>query len=174
VVIQTLWDRFWQWVVDRLHGLTLSLHHIPALQTAVTVILATLAVVLIARLAYVALSRDTAVWGTRHGRGGMAALTDPWSEAQRLATLGDFTGAAHALYAALLGAIARREPVRLHDSKTVGDYARELRGLASPRFGGFREFARAYETVVYGLGSCDRARYDRLLALATPLVQAPA
>ena len=172
--MQTLWDRFWTWLAERLGHITLSLRHIPGLRSAVIVILSILAVVLVARWAYIALSGDQAIARRRRGRGGPATLADPWEEAQRLAALGDYTGAAHALYAALLGAIARREPVRLHDSKTVGDYARELRRLASPRFTAFREFARAYETVVYGLGSCDRPRYDRLLALAAPLVQVAA
>jgi hypothetical protein len=30
----------------------------------------------------------------------------------------------------------------------------------------FREFARGYEYVVYGIGECDRDRYERLHGLA--------
>jgi Domain of unknown function (DUF4129) len=91
---------------------------------------------------------------------------DPWALAQRLAAEGDYTEAAHALYQGLLRALARRDNIRLHESKTVGDYTRELRSRASQRFGPFREFARTYEVVVYGLGTCDRDRYDRLHRLA--------
>jgi hypothetical protein len=128
--------------------------------------------VLIARAVYVAATHDTASLRRKRAAagGGGSTLRDPWETAQELAERGEYTEAAHALYAALLEAVARDEPVRLHASKTAGDYARELHRLNSSRFGGFREFARAYETVVYGLRACDRARYMRLLALASPLV----
>lgn len=92
--------------------------------------------------------------------------------AQELAARGEYTEAAHALYRALLEALARRERVRLHPSKTVGDYVRDLRQRSSSLFGRFRDFARSYETVVYGIGVCDRERYERLLALAAPIVRA--
>jgi hypothetical protein len=96
---------------------------------------------------------------------------DPWSASQQLAAAGDYTSAAHALYAALLESAARAEHIRLHPSKTVGDYVRELRVRSSSLFARFREFARSYEVVIYGVGSCDEARYQRLLALAVPIVR---
>jgi hypothetical protein len=96
---------------------------------------------------------------------------DPWQAAQDLAARGDFTEAAHALYAALLDSAARRQQVRLHPSKTVGDYARELRLRSSALFERFRAFARVYEVVVYGLDRCDASRYQRLLDLAGPVVR---
>lgn len=135
------------------------------------VALCVLATAIVARIIYLLFTEESATIRTRGAAGHGAAAVDPWTEAQRLAASGDYTGAAHSLYAALLDALTHCDPVRLHPLKTVGDYARELRGLASPRFPVFREFARAYEVVVYGFGSCDRARYDRLLSLATPLVQ---
>lgn len=105
----------------------------------------------------------------RHGAGGDAG--DPWSLAQSRAGAGDFTAAAHLLYAAVLTALVRRGAVRLHPAKTIGDYARELRGRAAGALlAPYREFARVYELVVYGTGSCDRERYERLRALAAPLV----
>lgn len=96
---------------------------------------------------------------------------DPWRASQDLAARGDFTQAAHALYAALLDSAARRQQVRLHPSKTVGDYARELRMRSSALLERFRAFAGVYEVVVYGLGQCDAARYQRLLELAGPAVR---
>lgn len=141
--------------------------------------LATLAVILAALAARAAWlfyrRRDRGVAeragsGWRGRRGGGAAR-DPWTLAQELAARGDYTDAAHALYRALLEAIAQRERVRLHPSKTVGDYVRDLRARSSSLFVRFRDFARSYETVVYGLGSCDRERYERLRALAAPIVQ---
>jgi len=97
------------------------------------------------------------------------SVGDPWALAQRLAAAGQYTEAAHALYQGLLRAVARHDHIRLHESKTVGDYTRELRSRSSERFGPFREFARTYEVVVYGLGTCDRDRYDRLQRLAVAM-----
>jgi hypothetical protein len=87
-----------------------------------------------------------------------------------LAAAGQYTDAAHALYAALLEGVARREQLRLHPSKTAGDYLRELRRRSSQLVPTFRDFARLYEVVVYGLGSCDRDRYERLYVLATGML----
>ncbi len=92
-------------------------------------------------------------------------------DAEQLAASGRFTEAAHVLYAALLSAIGRRGHVRLHPSKTIGDYLRELRRGSPSMVDRFREFARTYELVIYGLGECDRERYTRLRSLALPLVQ---
>jgi hypothetical protein len=98
---------------------------------------------------------------------------DPWALAQRLAADGNYTDAAHALYQGLLLLLARYDHLRLHESKTVGDYARELRQRSSQRFAPFRDFARTYEVVVYGLGTCDRDRYDRLERLAEAITGTP-
>jgi hypothetical protein len=99
--------------------------------------------------------------------------TDWWNTAQKLAAENDYTGAAHALYLALIGAAARRGLVSLHESKTTGDYLRELRrrpyGIDLPRF---TDFTRSYETVIYGIGTCDRDRFATLNALAANLLQA--
>jgi len=97
---------------------------------------------------------------------------DPWQAAEAFAAGGDFTSAAHALYLALLEAGARRGELHIHPSKTVGDYARELRARSSAMLTRFRDFGRSYELVVYGQGQCDRQRYEGLLALATPVVRA--
>lgn len=94
---------------------------------------------------------------------------DPWALAQRLAGAGNYTDAAHALYRALLQAVARREQVRIDPAKTTGDYVRDLRRRSSALVTPFRDFARTYEVVVYGLGVCDRPRYERLLTLASAI-----
>lgn len=104
-------------------------------------------------------------------RAAQVRWDDPWRASQDLAARGDFTQAAHALYAALLDSAARRQQVRLHPSKTVGDYARELRMRSSALLERFRAFAGVYEVVVYGLGQCDADRYRRLLELAGPVVR---
>ena len=60
--------------------------------------------------------------------------------------------------------------VRLHASKTVGDYARELRERSSSTLGRFRDFGRSYESVIYGGLPCDQSRFETLRALAAPVV----
>lgn len=96
---------------------------------------------------------------------------DPWAAAQELAAQGDFTGAAHALYVALLGSLARRDLLRLHPSKTIGDYLRELRRRPAAPVQTVHEFARTYEIVAYGLRACDADRYARLHALAARVIE---
>lgn len=95
----------------------------------------------------------------------------PWQTALMLAERGDYTAAAHALYAALLEFIARNAGVELHESRTIGDYVRELSRRSSNLLGRFRNFAHTYEAVIYGTGFCDRDRYQRLLSLARELVE---
>lgn len=98
--------------------------------------------------------------------------TDWWSTAQALAARDDYTGAAHALYLALIAFASRAGLVSLHESKTTGDYLRELRQkpgtMDLPRFS---DFTRSYEMVIYGIGTCDRDRYLRLNTLASELLE---
>lgn len=176
----SLWDRFLGWLIERLSALFRwieslfgTVHRSPPLYWAVLALLALILAALIWRavqlwrLRGIARAEAMAWDSTVYRRAGR----DPWQVSQELAARGDFTGAAHALYAALLESAARRQEVRLHPSKTVGDYVRELRGRSSSLFARFRDFARSYETVIYGLGRCDEERYRRLHALAVPIVR---
>ena len=172
---ESILDRFLGWIVHWIGVLFQAVFGSrSAYWTAVTVIVVLLAAAF-GRAAYLGyLGRDQraesrGLW-SRAGAGGGR---DPWLLAQELAARGNHTDAAHALYRALLEALARHDRVRLHPSKTVGDYVRDLRQRSSSLFTSFRDFARSYETVVYGVGFCDPERYERLLALATPIVQAP-
>jgi hypothetical protein len=95
---------------------------------------------------------------------------DPRAEAERLAREGRYADAAHALYRALLEALARREAIRLHSSKTSGDYARELRARGSAAADAFRRFARAYDRLLFGHGEVDAAAYEALRDHASRLL----
>lgn len=167
----TIWQRIVSWLDGLLSRLLEAIGSSAGAQWAARVLLVTVAVLVIGRLLYLA----WAAWQERAtprllgaarlgARGG-----DPWQRAQVEAGAGRYTEAAHLLYQALLTMLAGRERLRLHESKTAGDYARELRARSSSAFEGFRDFARVYETVVYGLQYCDRERYERLHALATAL-----
>ena len=175
----SLWSRFWGFVGEMFHRFLLwilpafgVLRKSPPLFWTLIVGLALLTAAVIVRSVYLWRAR-TALriagqgWEMQPG----ATRGDAWAAAQQLAARGDFTAAAHALYAALLDAGARQNQLRLHPSKTAGDYVREVRKRSSPIFPGFRDFARAYELVIYGLGECNRDRYERLLSLALPIVR---
>ena len=93
-----------------------------------------------------------------------------WSAAQHAAGKGDYTQAAHLLYAALLQSLSQRERLRLHSSKTAGDYARDLRAKSSPSWSPFRKFVQAFEFIAYGRRECTRDEFERLRALAEPVM----
>ena len=170
---ESLWQRFAAWLARWFAELRELLSGSPRLGWTMIVIAALLLVAIVARavwLARVRAARRAALDFGGPGGAHARALGDPLQLAQRAAASGDYTAAAHLLYRALLEAVARRERIRLHPSKTVGDYARELRQRSSSLFGRYRDFARTYETVVYGLGTCDRERWERLDALARDIV----
>jgi hypothetical protein len=88
------------------------------------------------------------------------------AEAERLAAAGDYVAAAHALCGALLDSYAARGEIRLHRSKTTGDYARELRRRQAPQASAFQTFRRRYDRMVYGSITIDGAEYQELASLA--------
>lgn len=169
---QSIWQRIWEWILQQLaRGVETVTVSRPV--SVVLIIIAVLA-------AAAVIARALWLWreGSRvaaPGRSLVGALfrqADPWAQAQAFASRGDYTGAAHALYAALLESAARGQQVRLHPSKTVGDYSRELRSRRSQLSPRFRAFAGDYETVIYGDQRCDAERYERLFALAVPMLRA--
>src|SRR5262245_36692047 len=93
---------------------------------------AVLALLIIGRVVYAARLRAERETQRRGERGRAGSISDPWIDAEQLAAEGRFTDAAHALYRATLALLARRAHLRLHPSKTAGDYARELRARSSP------------------------------------------
>ena len=164
----------WEWIAAHWPLKESTRQSDPVLFWTVIAVLTLILVAIIARAWYLGyVRRDQGVGArplpTAPSRSALGG--DPWVMAQRFAAQGDFTTAAHALYAALLEAVARRGQVKLHPSKTIGDYVRELRQRSSALFQRFRDFARAYEVVIYGSGHCDRERYQRLHELALPIVQ---
>ena len=178
----SIWQLFWGWVFDLLRRawalldpLLSVLRRSPLLYWTVIALLALVVVAVVGRAIYLWRQRrlfDAAAlaWESSPLR---RAGRDPWSAAEELSARGDYTDAAHALYAALLDSAAHAGQIRLHPSKTAGDYVRELRNRSSAIFSLFRDFARSYETVIYGIGTCDAERYRRLYALAGEVVRQP-
>jgi hypothetical protein len=167
----TLWSRFTRWLGDMLERLGRFTGDSPALAWTLRVIIGLAIALVVARLAYLLWARRPARAGWNGHRAGSVAAGDPWRRARAEADAGRHTEAAHLLYAALLQWLAATERLKLHPAKTVGDYSRELRARSSGALGGFRDFARSYETVVYGDQRCDRECYERLDMLAGRLAR---
>ena len=106
----------------------------------------------------------------RRPGGTRVTRMDPWAEAENLAAAGDYMRAAHALYQAVLRRLADHERIRVHSSKTSGDYARDLRRRGSPLAAGFQAFGRRFDRVVFGAGVCTADDFAALRrdALAIP------
>ena len=171
-VVHSLWDRLWDVFMRWVDGLFRAVGHSSVAHVLSIVLVVILLGLIAARIALGILAGDASLARIGGPRAGLGESSDPWVVAQRLAAAGQFTEAAHALYASVLRGLAARNQVRVHPSKTVGDYARELRRRSSALVSPFREFARSYEVVIYGLGYCDRERYDRLYALARSMIPA--
>jgi hypothetical protein len=162
----TLFDRIMQWLSSWYERLVAALGGLPHGRLIATIAAVLVALLVIARFAYAARLRagssaGPSVAGAIVRRGG-----DPWHAAQRLADEGKFTEAAHELYRATLALLASHGLVRLHESKTTGDYARELRRRGVPAYAPFRQFGARYDRILYGTGICDAAAYDALLSEA--------
>ncbi len=175
----SIWERVWGFATDLFSRFVARI--VQALESVVPptglgrTMLVMLLVVLVALAVWITVlwwrRRDARRRVEREQRWGGRDAVATLRSAEELASRGLFTDAAHTLYAALLVTVSQRGHVRLHHSKTIGDYVRELRRRTPALFARFREFSRTYELVIYGLDECDRERYERLLALALPIVQ---
>jgi hypothetical protein len=171
----TLLQRIGNWVLEWLSSIFSNLNPggLPPAVFWTSFVLSVAALLgLIARLVYVTYRSRESFAQFAQQSGLLGGQFDAWAAARKYASLGDYTAAAHALYVAVLRAIAGRGEVELHDSKTIGDYLRDLAARSSAWLSPFRDFARNYETVIYGSGFCDRDRYERLLGLARGMVEA--
>lgn len=92
-----------------------------------------------------------------------AARTIQLADAERLAAMGDYTAAAHALFASLLMAGAARGEFRVHPSKTTGDYVSELRRRKASWLRPFQSFRSRYDRVIYGDVQCSADDYQALM-----------
>ena len=157
-----------QWLIDASRG-------IPGGKATVLTILAVLLLLILGRVYLGTRFSDDVLFRRKPGsiRG---QRIDPWTEAESLAAAGDFMGAAHALYQAVIRRLAATERIRVHTSKTSGDYARELRRRGSPLASPFQVFGRRFDRVVFGAGVCSAEDYAAMRrdALAIPDRQAAA
>jgi Domain of unknown function (DUF4129) len=165
----SLLQRLLRWLIDLISRFEDSLGH-PNFGRII--LLAGVVVLVLLGVRFVlAMQAGADEFGRAGGRVSVHRGRDPWLEAQRLAAAGDFTAAAHALYAALLARLAGRGAVRLHPSKTAGDYSRELRRRGASEQAPFHAFRVHYDRLIYGAGQCSADEYEQLLVDARPLLE---
>lgn len=164
----TEFGRFLVWLYEMLRG-------IPGGKATVLTIIAVVLLLILGRLFLAGRWSDDVLF--RRKPGSLRALRiDPWTEAETLAAAGDYMGAAHALYHAVIRRLAATERIRPHSSKTSGDYVRELRRRGSPLTVPFQAFGRRFDRIVFRSGVCTAEDFDALRrdALAIPDRQAAA
>ena len=155
----TLLDRLLDWLAALIRRFFSGLSEIPNMKW---IILGLAILVVLAISARLWLGSEAEERRRRARPGSVQGGGDPWTEADRVAASGDYTAAAHLLYRGVTERLAAAEQIRLHPSKTSGDYARELRMRGSPAHAEFRQFGRRYDHVLFGTGTCDAATYAAL------------
>jgi hypothetical protein len=166
---QSIWDRVARWLMERIIDLFSLVGASPYSRIVTIVALVIIVALIVARLA-IGLSAERRLRGdVRPNRVAVSGVT-MLSDADRLAAGGDYTAAAHALFAALLAACAARGELRLHPSKTTGDYARELRRRNAPSLRPFQSFRSRYDRVIYGDMRVSAEEYATLAREARALV----
>ena len=161
----TLWARVVEWLMRLVRRLFELFAGSDNGRIIVTVLFVLLVLVLVLRIVIgIRADRDIARAPSRAASRRRAP--DLLAEAERLAKAGDYISAAHALCAALLESYAARGDIKLHRSKTTGDYARELRRRQVNYAGAFQSFRLRYDRMVYGSLSLGSAEYRELESAA--------
>ena len=155
----TLLDRLLDWLTALIRRFFSGLSEIPNMRW---IILGLAILVVLAIAARMWLGSEGEERRRRARPGAVQGSGDPWAEADRVAASGDYTAAAHLLYRGITERLAAAERLRLHPSKTSGDYARELSARGSPAHAEFRRFGRRYDHVLFGTGTCDAETYTAL------------
>jgi hypothetical protein len=165
----TLLDRITAWIGELIARGMRALGGVPHGRLLATIAAGVIVLLIAARILLAARLRVQVIRTPERGRSRGSRSTDPWYEAEQLAAGGQFTDAAHALYRAVLTMLAAHGLVRLHESKTSGDYVRELRRRSSTLHASFRRFGARYDRAIYGTGKCTAADYAVLLDEARTL-----
>lgn len=158
-VSSTLLDRILNWLGDLIRRFLSGIREIPNFKW---IILGLAILVVLAIAARLLLGREADERKRRSRAGAVEGIGDPWLEADLVAARGDYTQAAHLLYRGLTERLAAADQIRLHHSKTSGDYARELNARGSRAHTEFRQFGRRYDHVLFGTGTCDAETYAAL------------
>ncbi|MCC6241808.1 MAG: DUF4129 domain-containing protein [Gemmatimonadaceae bacterium] len=169
---QSLWDRLFQFLGDQLRALVDAISHTEYGRPVVLVLVAVLVVLVLARVV-IGIRAEREV-GARRVVGPTAVENQAQlAAAERLAAAGEYTAAAHVLFACVLATGSARGEFRFHPSKTSGDYARDLRRRAAAWLAPFQDFRARYDRVIYGDAVCSAEDYRVLLQKAQQMVVGP-
>jgi hypothetical protein len=168
-ILGSLLGRAFMAVIDFVSRLLRAAQQIPGGRTTVVIVVLVIVGLIAARIVVTAEWRGDVI--QRRGNGGRSIRSDRWSDAERLAAAGDYTGAAHALYQAVLRRLAGADRIRLDASKTSGDYSRELRRRGSPAATAFQRFGRRFDHVIFGIGECSAQEFAAMLREASEVTQ---
>ncbi len=167
-IVGSLIGRALMMTVDAIIRLIKVVQQIPGGRATVVGLIFLLVAVVAGRV-FVGARLDADEFTRRRRRPAPGVRADAWSEAERLAAMGDYTGAAHALYQAVLRRLAGSERIRLHASKTSGEYSRELRRRGSPAAAPFQQFGRRFDRVIFGIGACSPDEFEAMLREASAI-----
>ena len=162
---ESLWDKILRWFVQRIGDFFAAVSHLKYGRIVLYALLTLAMLLIVARLAIGINAERLGRTGMRRTLAGSGAAS-MMAEAERLAASGNYTQAAHQLFAALVAAGASRGELRLHPSKTTGDYARELRRRNASWLKPFQQFRSRYDRVIYGDTVCSPDDYQALLQVA--------
>lgn len=157
---RSILGRFIQYLFERLNAFISTIRGSHSAQLVVILAIVAIVAVIIARIV---LGERVEAKAARAGaRRGRSAAVNAWANVEALAAAGDYTGACHAMYVAVVDALARDGALTRHASKTSGDYSRELRIRAATAARDFRAFAADFDRVIYGAGVANQEDYQRL------------
>jgi hypothetical protein len=165
---RTLLERLYDWFADLVRRIFSEVSEIP---NAKWIVLGVAVLAVSALVLRFWLGGEAEMRRRRARRDMIVGGGDPWADAERLAKAGDYTEAAHLLYRGVIDRLAANEQVRIHSSKTSGDYARDLLRKGSAAHGEFRQFGRRYDRVLFDLGVCDAETYAALRDHATRVIE---
>ena len=159
---QSLWDRLLRFVGDLFERLFEAVSDVPFGRTIVIVLVILAVALVLARLAMGIVAERNA--GPADGRQGTSTQrAAQLADAERLAVNGEYTAAAHLLFAVVLAVGSARGEFRVHPSKTLGDYAREIRRRATGWQQPFAAFRHRFDRAMYGDAACSAEDYQGLL-----------
>jgi len=166
---QSLIGRLGRFVLATIRDLLERYHGSASARYAVIAAILIIVLVIVARIFT---ARELDVKGGRFVRSGdnVSSHEDLFIAAQRAAAAGDYAGACHLLYAGVLQRLTRLDGLKLHPSKTSGDYWRDLRRRGSAAGDDFRQFARRFDRAMYGSTVPEAGDVADLLALAERLL----
>ncbi len=159
---QSLWDRFQRFIVDQFERLFEAVSEVPFGRTVV-IVLVILAVALVLARLLMGIVAERKAGNSDNRAAASTRRTAQLADAERLASNGEYTAAAHVLFAVVLAAGGARGEFRVHPSKTLGDYAREIRRRATGWQQPFAAFRHRFDRAMYGDAACSAEDYQGLL-----------